>query len=237
MMKKNLSRPSLNILVRDYIVEYILSNGLNPGDPLPPETQLVEELGLGRSSIREAVKILQSLGIIEVRHGSGLFVRENNFDPIGKIIGYGLRFDSTTLKEITMIRILLERAAIEEVVGNIGAKDIKALEELLDEWQKKINMNKDYLQDDMKFHRILYSVLGNVMLVKLLEEFWVAFKYYEQHELSETGQKKPSLQELEDHRRLLEAVKSGDPVKASAVLEEHFQQLKTRVHLDKKVMK
>jgi DNA-binding FadR family transcriptional regulator len=236
-MKKNLSRPSLNILVRDYIVEYILTNGLNPGDPLPPETQLVEELGLGRSSIREAVKILQSLGIIEVRHGSGLFVRENNFDPIGEILGYGLRFDTTTLKEITKIRILLERAAIEEVVGTIEAKDIKALEDLLDDWQKKIDMGKDNLQDDMKFHRILYSSLGNVMLLKLLEGFWVAFKHYEHSKQSEIEQEKPAQQEFEDHKRLLEAVKSGDPAKASAVLEEHFQQLKVNVHLDKKVAK
>jgi DNA-binding FadR family transcriptional regulator len=233
-MKKSLSRPSLNILVRDYIVEFILNNGLNPGDPLPPETQLVEELGLGRSSIREAVKILQSLGIIEVRHGSGLFVRENNFDPIREIVGYGLRFDTRTLKEITEIRLLLERAAIEEVVAKITNRDIKALEDLLKSWQQKLDEGKDNLQDDMKFHRILNRSLGNIMLMKLLEEFWVAFEHYEKSENSEMLYEKPPQQELEDHRRLLEAVKARDAALAVRVLQEHFQQLRENVHLDEK---
>lgn len=227
-MKKKLTRPSLNNVVRDYIIEYILENNLSPGAPLPPETQLVEELGLGRSSIREAVKILQSLGIIEVRHGSGLFVRENNFDPIREIIGYGLRFDSRTLKEITEIRLLLEKAAIEEVVRKIENNDIEALEQVLDDWQHKIDAGKDHLQADKEFHRVLYSSLGNVMLLKLLEEFWVAFEHFD---FPAPHKDKPATKELEDHRLLLNAVRSGDPARASSSLQEHFRHLRESIRI------
>ena len=64
-MEKPLRRPALSKEVRDYIKQYILENDLKGGDPLPPEHQLVEELGVGRSSVREAIKSLQSLGIVE----------------------------------------------------------------------------------------------------------------------------------------------------------------------------
>jgi len=225
-MKNKLTRPSLNNFVRDYIIEYILENNLNPGDQLPPETQLVGQLGLGRSSIREAVKILQSIGIIEVRHGSGLFVRENNFDPIREIIGYGLRFDNRTLKEITEIRLLLEKAAIEEVVRKIGPRDIATLEEVLVSWQRRIDSGEDHLQADKEFHRALYSSLDNVMLLKLLEEFWVAFEHFDFPDLHKD---KPPTKELEDHRTLLDAVRSGDPALASSSLQEHFRHLRESI--------
>ncbi len=68
-------RPALNELIRDYVKQHILDHGLSAGDPLPSETQLAQELGVGRSSAREAIKALQSLGVVEVRHGEGLYVR------------------------------------------------------------------------------------------------------------------------------------------------------------------
>jgi DNA-binding transcriptional MocR family regulator len=65
-MQKTLRGPALSKAVRDYVKQYILDHKLQGGDPLPPETQLAQDLGVGRSSVREAVKALQSLGIVEV---------------------------------------------------------------------------------------------------------------------------------------------------------------------------
>ena len=74
-MQSSFRRPVLNELIRDYVKQHILDHGLSAGDPLPSETQLAQELGVGRGSVREAIKALQSLGIVEVRHGDGLYVR------------------------------------------------------------------------------------------------------------------------------------------------------------------
>ncbi|MWR20550.1 GntR family transcriptional regulator, partial [Helicobacter pylori] len=94
---KSLRQPVISEAVRDYIKEYIFAHNLQPGSPLLPESQLVEELGVSRSSVREAVKALQSLGLIEVRRGDGLYVRATNFDAITEILSFNLRLNPNML--------------------------------------------------------------------------------------------------------------------------------------------
>ena len=215
-------RTALGVTVRDYVVRFILENGLKAGDSLPPETQLAEELGVGRSSIREAIKYLQSLGIVEVRHGTGLFVRESNFDPLREIVGYVIRFSTRGLAELGEIRFLLERAAIEEVVSLIGAEDIRRLEDILAAWKRADQENEPCDDLDNEFHQALYSPLRNNMLIMLLKEFWTAFAQLDDPVLHED---KPAGEELADHRSILEAVKSGDPELSRRRLMKHFGHL------------
>ncbi|MEI6876960.1 MAG: FCD domain-containing protein [Spirochaetota bacterium] len=221
-MKHPLKRTALDVTVRDYVVQFILDNGLQAGDALPPETQLAEVLGVGRSSIREAVKYLQSLGIVEVRHGTGLFVRESNFDPLREIVGYVIRFSTRGLAELGEIRFLLERAAIEEVVSLIGPEDIRRLEDILESWKRADQKNEPCDNLDNEFHQVLYSPLKNNMLIMLLKEFWTAFEQLDDPALHED---KPAGEELADHRSILEAVKAGDPELSRQLLTKHFRHL------------
>ncbi|MEI6874014.1 MAG: FCD domain-containing protein [Spirochaetota bacterium] len=221
-MKNPLNRTALDVAVRDYVVQHILDNGLKAGDALPSEIQLAENLGVGRSSIREAVKKLQSLGIVEVRHGTGLFVRESNFDPLREIVGYVIRFNTRALEELGEIRFLLEGAAIEEVVSLIGPGDIQRLEDVLAAWRIADQEGKACDDLDNQFHHILYSPLGNNMLLMLLEEFWTVFAQVDDPLLHE---EKPTGEELENHRSILEAVKARDADLAGRRLRSHFMHL------------
>jgi DNA-binding FadR family transcriptional regulator len=223
---KSLRRPALHEAVRDYVKQYIIDNELSAGDPLPPETQLARELGIGRSSVREAIKALESLGIVEVRHGAGLYVREYNFDPVLEAIGYGVRFDVRTLSEMAQIRFLLERAVIEDAVQLISAADLARLEALLATWSERVQEAEDHLDLDEEFHRILYGALHNDTLNKLLEVFWIAFENLDDPIIRET---KPAAQELEDHRAILDAARSRDVALARQRLMEHFEHLQDRI--------
>ena len=84
--------PLLNQAVQERVKDYITDNHLEPGDPLPAEAQLAADLGVSRGSVREAIKSLESLGIVEVRHGSGIYVRRFNFDSIFNLLSYGVIF-------------------------------------------------------------------------------------------------------------------------------------------------
>ncbi|MCP4404288.1 MAG: FadR family transcriptional regulator [bacterium] len=90
-------RQTVSKLVQDYVRDYIISHNLNAGDQLPPEGDIAETLEVSRVSVRKAVKVLQALGIVEVRHGSGLFVRELNFDALLEVLSFGLVFDPSSL--------------------------------------------------------------------------------------------------------------------------------------------
>jgi DNA-binding FadR family transcriptional regulator len=216
----------LNELIRDYVKRYILDHGLSAGDPLPSETQLAQELGVGRGSVREAIKALQSLGIVEVRRGNGLFVRPYTFDPILETLSYGMRFDTTTLAELAQIRVLLERAAIEDAVRQMGAADLGRLEGLMDVWEQRVQTEGPVSDIDEQFHRVLYGTLNNQTLMKLLEVFWIAFENLDNPVIQDA---RPAEHDFENHRAILDAVKARDADLARQLMMRHFSNLQERI--------
>lgn len=225
-MQTPLRRPALNQLIRDYVKRYILDNELNAGDPLPTETQLAQELGVGRGSVREAIKALQSLGIVEVRHGDGLYVHPYTLDPMLEILSYGTRFDAATLAELVQIRLLLERAAIEYAVDHIDPQDLARLEALMDTWREKAAAGEPAPDLDQEFHRIIYGTLNNQTLMKLFEVFWIAFENLNDPIISNA-----SLlgHDFENHQAILTAMKAGDSNLAQHHVTQHFSRLQERI--------
>lgn len=231
-MKKSLRGPALSKAVRDYVKQYIVEHKLEAGDPLPPETHLAEDLGVGRSSVREAIKALQSLGIVEVRHGNGLFVREYNMDPILETLSFGLRSGPVRLAELLQIRLWVEAAAIREAVTKISELEIAELDNLMQEWQERAHSSEkpfpnDFCADlDEMFHRSLYSTLKNHTLNKLFEVFWIVF---DELDLPTTGDF-DALMTYQDHKQILDAVRQRDPILAEELLISHFGYLKERIN-------
>jgi len=225
-MKQSLRGPALYQAIRDYIKQYILEHDLKPGDALPPEGQLVEDLGVGRSSVREAVKSLQSVGIVDVRQGNGLYVRELNFDPILETFLFGMQFDPDTLAELLQIRIWLEVAVIGDAVEHIGADEIAKLELLLAEWEKRIQASEEYSDLDETFHEIIYGVLDNQTLMKLFSVFWVSFTSLEKEVTRDPDPENV----LAFHRSILDAIKTRDPARVRRQLMQHFEHVKERIH-------
>ena len=225
-MTPSLRRPVLNELIRDYVKQYILDHELSAGDPLPSESQLAHELGVGRSSVREAIKALQSLGIVEVRQGDGLYVRPYTFDPIIETLNFGIRFDARTLEELAEIRVLLERAAIEEIVERIGEEQVHQLEYVLSEWKKRAESQTDARDLDEEFHRILYGSLNNRTLMNLFEVFWIAFENLDDPVIHDA---RPIEHDYENHRALLDAVNHGKADLARQLMVEHFGNLQERI--------
>ena len=224
-MSLPLRGPALHEAVRDYIKQYILDHKLKPGDPLPPEGQLAQELGVGRSSVREAVKALQSLGIIEAQQGNGLFVRDYNFDPVLEILSYGMRFNHRIMLEFFQIRLWLEAAVIGGAVRQISADQIDQLEELLALWAERARTGQPWADLDKRFHDILYQTLNNQTLLKLNEVFWLA---YDKLDIEGIHDADP-VEELADHQAIFEAVKSGDADLARQRLLANFTHFQNRI--------
>lgn len=224
-MKQSLRGPALYTSIRDYIKDYIIKHDLKPGDSLPPEGQLVEDLGVGRSSVREAVKSLQSVGIVDVRQGNGLFVRELNFDPMLETFLFGMKFDPRTLAELLQIRIWLEVAVIGDAVEHISTDEVKKLEELLVEWEQRVKAGEEYSDLDESFHEIIYGVLDNQSLMKLFSVFWVSFTSLE----SEITRDADPENVVASHRSIVEAIRTKDSSRVRAELLKHFDNIKERI--------
>lgn len=217
-MEKPLRGPALSKAIRDYVKQYIIEYELHGGDPLPSETQLAQDLGVGRSSVREAVKSLQSLGIVEVRHGNGLFVREYNLDPILETLSFSLRSGPLRLQELLRIRIWLETAVIREAVDKLTEADFAELDAIMGDWEKYIDAGKDHIDLDRRFHLLLYNAVENETLTKLFEVFWATFANLRIKTIEEGD---PVIT-LRQHYGVLEAVKLRDSDLAAERLVDHF---------------
>src|SRR5688500_18764171 len=145
---------------QERIKEYILSHRLRGGDALPPEGRLAQDLGISRTSVREAVKALESLGILETRPGVGLFVRSFSFDPIVDNLGYSLAFDKHKLAELLAVRKQLEAGFVEEVAARATPAQLRVLRSVVDRMGERVaheTQTTNFQEEDRFFHRTLYG--------------------------------------------------------------------------------
>lgn len=218
--------PLLNHSVQEAIRQFILDNSLRPGDPLPSENELARQLGVSRNSVREAVKGLDSLGIIEARRGSGLFVREFSFEPLLEGLSYGLLFDLQELDELLEIRRVLETGLIAQALDQLPETALAAIQREIEQMRALAEQGTDFPEEDRRFHQLLFENLGNRTLLKLLDIFWLTYrKASKGAELRNTN----PLQTYRDHAAIYDAIATRDAEQARIALDRHYAVLKERL--------
>lgn len=154
----------------------ILTRGLRPGDPMPTEAELMEELGVSRSSIREAVRTLVALDILEVRHGTGTFVGQLSLRPLVDAMAFrgvlvpGENF--STLRDLVEVRAALDLALAPRIVDRLAGTDSAELDADLEGMRRCLARGVDFGEHDRAFHLHLAERLGNQMYGQLVAAFW-----------------------------------------------------------------
>lgn len=224
---KRLERPStLFRSVQDIIKNYILENNLSAGAPLPPETELARQLGVSRSSVREAVKALESLGILETRRGSGVFVQNFSFEPLLENLPYGLLFDLQQLGDLLVVRRILEMGMIESALAAMSPEQLAQLQTLTERMFIQAEQGRTFPEEDREFHYTLFANLQNQVLLKLLDTFWLTF--YKAARLTDLQDRDP-MQTYRDHVAILEAVRAGEVGRVRQALDQHYLGLEKRL--------
>lgn len=216
-----LSRPPLlHVTVQESLRNYIEVNQLKAGDPLPPETFLAQQLGVGRNSVREAIKALESIGIVETRRGIGVFVKEFSFKPLLDNLAYGLQDSLRDVEELREIRRVLETGLIDKTVEMISAEDIAVLRELTESMRQRAERNESFAEEDQQFHQMLFRCQKNHMLSALIDIFWLAFNKASNF----TNLDNPTpLATWRDHHEIVEAIAAKDIEAARARLADHYK--------------
>ena len=220
------AQPPVHKAVQEELKSYIVSQGLRPGDPLKPEAELARLFGVSRNSVREAVKALESTGVLETRRGSGVFVREFSFAPLLDNLPYGLLQgqDRRALSELLELRKVLETALIADAMRALTTTSIAAIEDVLTRMRERAERDEDVMEEDRAFHRLLFTDLGNTMLLRLFDLFWQAF-----HRAAPPAHGRTPLQAYEAHAEIFTAVLSGEPVRARAAVEQHYSGILMRL--------
>ena len=211
--------PSLHISVQESVKAYIEDNKLAAGDALPPEGVLAQQLGVSRNSMREALRALESVGVLETRRGVGVFVKQFSFDPLLDHLAYGLRGTLEELDELCEIRRVLESALIEKTIKVIGDDDMAALRAVTERMRLRAERNENFKEEDQEFHQLLFRCHHSQMILKLLDVFWMAF-----HKASgwvDLYTRTP-LRTWQDHHNIVEAIAARDVAAAREQLDIHY---------------
>jgi DNA-binding FadR family transcriptional regulator len=225
-------RTLLHQAVQQEIKRYILDNNLKPGDSLPPEGELSRKLGVGRNSVREAVKQLEALGILEVRVGTGLSVRDFTFEPILDSLEYASLIDFRLLADLREARRYLERGLVERVIEVSSTEQIQELKAILVEWSDAVNAGREISAFDRAFHQTMWANLNNSFLTSMLTTFWDVqdrvFKSMSSENAVNLWTAKDRSVQLEGHKALLKALENKDVVQLRDGLHGHYSSLLDR---------
>lgn len=217
-----LQKKNRRVQIIEEIKRLIIERDLQPGDPLATEQELAEGMGVSRTSVREAVKALELVGILKVSPKFGCVVGDFDMQPVVDQLSFNLIARASKLKQLVEARILLEVHILPVVCQNATEANLKFLEKNCDLMEKAVKEKKGFLECDSEFHRGLFAATQN----EVLESFGNLTR-----EFFESARKKcpewlqPSPKSSEEHRAILQAIRAKDPEKAEKLMKEHLSSI------------
>lgn len=194
------------------IKQMIIDGELRPGDRLPPEKQLSEHLGLSRNSLREAVKALEVIRVLDVRQGDGTYVTSLNPGLLLEVLGFVLDLGQDhSVLETLEVRRMLEPSATALASQHVSEADLDALDTLMATLTPNSEV-ADLVEADLEFHRTINRASGNQYLSSLLESLantTVRARVWRGH-----TQQGSVGRTIEEHREILRALRDRDAERA-----------------------
>lgn len=158
----------LSSKLSEELLNYIRSENLKPGDRLPNESILAKKMGVGRSSIREAMKLLASRNIVTIRQGSGTYISQTP-GMVDDPLGFSFIADKQKLAQDSLeVRFLLEPAIASLAAQNASEEDIALLRRLCQEVEDLVQLGQDHTQKDIEFHTAIALSSKNVVVPRLI---------------------------------------------------------------------
>ena len=215
-----IQQEKLSDVVISKIKAYILDNDLQPGAPLPTEGELCELLGVSRNTVREAVKALSFLGIIDSAPRRGLTLGSVDMRRATEFLGFHLAISNYPKSQLLDARIAVEIGALPQAIGRLA--DEPELYERLVAINNELQAVRDveqFVKNDLAFHRGLLNASNSELLIAFGDLIQVFFKRFRQDVMDA---KANWAKGYEQHVAILTALKAGDLEKAQSILRDHL---------------
>ena len=200
--------------------EAILEGKLQAGDRLPPEKQLLAKFGVGKHTLREAVRALEAMGFLSIRkgYGGGAVVLEVDMKTTRDSIANFLHFQNVSVRNLSEVRRLVEPYLARLAAERLNQDGLEILSDCNESCQEALRLGQSMSRHEIKFHRILAEASGNPVLILILDFVNSVLTDSKSH-----LQPGPtfSQQVLSAHERILAAVRARDPERAEAEMRDH----------------
>lgn len=208
-------RYTLSKLVVHKLKQYIVEHNIAPGDKLPAERELSQTMKVSRAILREALRSLESAGILDIRHGEGAFISANSLNPLLEQLSFAAQLNRKNGRELLEVRYLLEASAIDAVLGQGGNLPFAELKRLNEEWASSAGNGSRQTEADVQLHLTLVDTLRNGSLTSLAELF------IRQAAAAET-ERSQAAASYEEHAQYIARLREGKAAEAKALLREHL---------------
>ncbi len=212
------SRVSQEIVVQ--VQDLVTSGRLRPGDRLPAERDLAQSLHVSRSALREAIRVLESLGLLEVRAGQGTFLAGRPTGPGGVPLTGSLLKAWDDQHKLFEVRRVIEPDLAALAARRATAGHIEQMRAALGEQKGQIQRGRTGIQADTSFHILLAEATGNAILLQIMRSLLETLGKSREASLQRGG--RPA-QSLEQHQAILQAIEARDPKLAERQMLEHIQ--------------
>ncbi len=207
------------------IRQLIAGGELKPGDKLLPEREWAERLQVSRASVREAIRALEMLGVVEIKPGEGTFVRDTNTDEIIRPLAMFLAVEKNSLLEMFEVRRIFETATASLAAERASEEEIGQIKLFLEKMKERLNVQDSEKGEeyDTAFHYAVAEATHNGLFIKLFrtvsEEFSrsISAARRQLYHAADNPQKI-----IDQHTRVYEAIKSHDPARAAKSMLEHL---------------
>jgi GntR family transcriptional repressor for pyruvate dehydrogenase complex len=214
-------RESLYKQVADQLQELIVAESLLPGEKLPGERELAERMGVSRTVIREAIRVLSDRGLVRAKSGCGTYVREFSHEDAAASIELFLKLkhDDHSFRDVYEVRRMIEVEAAGLAAQRATQEDYEAMERAIAGMEANMADPEAYTRQDVAFHRAVVTATHNDLLVVLSNPVSDLLTEMVRASLRVRDAVKHG---LDYHRRILRAVRSGDAAQARQAMLEHI---------------
>jgi GntR family transcriptional regulator, transcriptional repressor for pyruvate dehydrogenase complex len=216
-------RQSVAQLVLDQLLEQIVGGGMRPGDRLPSEFELMRMLEVGRSSVREALRGLITLGLVETRPGRGAVVAEQASAPFrGLVSGSALvgRLTTFALLDLLEVREAVESQAARLAAARASDGDRKAIRAAANAVERDVDRKRTYFKSNYAFHTAVARAAHNPVLLDSVRSLAGQVRDLRTRLMQEIPEMPD--QDTADHRRITEAIEAGHPQAAHEAMVRHI---------------
>jgi GntR family transcriptional repressor for pyruvate dehydrogenase complex len=207
-------------------IEQLIVQKLHPGDKLPAERDLAEMLGVSRSSIRDAIRRLEIVGLVEPRQGAGTVVREISTEKLVSPLANVIAHRRQLVSELLDFRRMLEPPLAARAATHASNGEIAGMDEILRRQDKKVRDGELAVEEDTEFHYRIALASGNSVVLKVMDVVMDLLRETRSRSLQTEGRPQKS---LAGHKRILSAIKRHDPAAAEAAMRMHIQDVEKMV--------
>ena len=195
---------------------------LNPGDKLPPERELAEAFGVSRTSVRDAIRVLEMQGMVEPRQGDGTVVRDLSPDSLVSPLASVLARNGRLLTELLDVRKILEPPLAARAAAHASEEDVNKLRAILDRQTEKVRRGELAIDEDTQFHYMIATAAKNSVVMRVVDVLMDLLRESRERSLQVKGRLQKS---LAGHRQIFGAIRSRDQAAAEAAMRQHLQEI------------